>query len=48
MVDLLGEETLNWKLKMLKSAEAFSNSRLHAVKARTLVLSRSSFSGLHF
>ena len=26
---------------MLKSAEAFSNSRLHAIKARTLILSRS-------
>ncbi|KAL3526209.1 hypothetical protein ACH5RR_014581 [Cinchona calisaya] len=38
LADLLGVETLNWKLKMLKSAEAFSNSRLHAVKARTLIL----------
>ncbi|XP_071915156.1 phytyl ester synthase 2, chloroplastic isoform X2 [Coffea arabica] len=39
LADLLGVETLNWKLKMLKSAEAFSNSRLHAIKARTLILS---------
>ncbi|KAL8544329.1 hypothetical protein ACS0TY_004752 [Phlomoides rotata] len=31
-------ETLRWKLEMLKSAAAFANSRLHAVKAQTLIL----------
>ncbi|KAB1202858.1 hypothetical protein CJ030_MR8G024971 [Morella rubra] len=37
--DILPRETLSWKLQMLKSASAFSNSRLHAVKAQTLILS---------
>ncbi|KAL8557509.1 hypothetical protein ACS0TY_004811 [Phlomoides rotata] len=31
-------ETLRWKLEMLKSAAAFANSQLHAVKAQTLIL----------
>ncbi|XP_031265805.1 acyltransferase-like protein At3g26840, chloroplastic isoform X2 [Pistacia vera] len=35
----LMEETLRWKLEMLKSASAYANSRLHAVKAQTLILS---------
>ncbi|XP_059669942.1 phytyl ester synthase 2, chloroplastic-like isoform X3 [Cornus florida] len=37
--DILPRETLLWKLQMLKSASAFVNSRLHAVKAQTLILS---------
>ncbi|KAF5479268.1 hypothetical protein F2P56_000102 [Juglans regia] len=37
--DVLPRETLRWKLQMLKSASAVSNSRLHAVKAQTLILS---------
>ncbi|PIN01708.1 Diacylglycerol O-acyltransferase [Handroanthus impetiginosus] len=36
--DVLTVETLRWKLDMLKSAAAFANSRLHAVKAQTLIL----------
>ncbi|KAK6155350.1 hypothetical protein DH2020_009598 [Rehmannia glutinosa] len=36
--DILTAETLRWKLDMLKSAAAFANSRLHAVKAQTLIL----------
>ncbi|KAK3026746.1 hypothetical protein RJ639_042199 [Escallonia herrerae] len=38
LADVLPEKTLLWKLKMLKSACAYANSRLHAVKAQTLVL----------
>ncbi|XP_042969326.1 acyltransferase-like protein At3g26840, chloroplastic isoform X5 [Carya illinoinensis] len=37
--DVLPRETLRWKLQMLKSGSAVSNSRLHAVKAQTLILS---------
>ncbi|XP_050232842.1 phytyl ester synthase 2, chloroplastic-like [Mercurialis annua] len=36
--DILPRETLLWKLQLLKSASAYANSRLHAVKAQTLVL----------
>ncbi|KAL0450834.1 UNVERIFIED_CONTAM: Acyltransferase-like protein, chloroplastic [Sesamum latifolium] len=36
--DVLTAETLRWKLNMLKSAAGFANSRLHAVKAQTLIL----------
>ncbi|KAK7826703.1 acyltransferase-like protein [Quercus suber] len=39
LADILPRETLRWKLQMLKSGSAFSNSRLHAVKAQTLILS---------
>lgn len=38
LADILPVETLVWKLKMLKSASSDSNSRLHAVKAQTLIL----------
>ncbi|KAB5520895.1 hypothetical protein DKX38_025214 [Salix brachista] len=38
LANILPKETLLWKLKMLKSASAFANSRLHAVKAQTLLL----------
>lgn len=38
--DLIPKETLIWKLKLLKSAAAYANSRLHAVKAEVLVLAR--------
>lgn len=37
--NLLPGETLVWKLQMLKQASTYANSRLHAVKAQTLVLS---------
>ncbi|KAJ0053190.1 hypothetical protein Pint_03068 [Pistacia integerrima] len=37
--DMMPKETLRWKLEMLKSASAYANSRLHAVKAQTLILS---------
>ncbi|KAK8661320.1 hypothetical protein V6N13_052214 [Hibiscus sabdariffa] len=36
--DILPKETLVWKMKLLKSASAYTNSRLHAVKAEVLVL----------
>ncbi|KAL5581432.1 hypothetical protein UlMin_013874 [Ulmus minor] len=36
---ILPRETILWKLKMLKSASAFAGSRVHAVKADTLILS---------
>nr|XP_017247514.1 PREDICTED: acyltransferase-like protein At1g54570, chloroplastic [Daucus carota subsp. sativus] len=39
MSDVLSDKTLLWKLKLLSSASAFANSRLHAVKAQTLILS---------
>ncbi|XP_042017352.1 acyltransferase-like protein At3g26840, chloroplastic [Salvia splendens] len=35
---LFSVETLRWKLNLLKSAAGFANSRLHAVKAQTLIL----------
>ncbi|CAK7334093.1 unnamed protein product [Dovyalis caffra] len=38
LANILPKETLLWKLEMLKSASAFANSRLHAVKAQTLLL----------
>nr|DAD30462.1 TPA_asm: hypothetical protein HUJ06_009313 [Nelumbo nucifera] len=36
--DILPIESLLWKLEMLRSASSFANSRLHAVKAQTLIL----------
>ncbi|CAK7340888.1 unnamed protein product [Dovyalis caffra] len=36
--DVIPKETLLWRLKLLKSAAAYVNSRLHAVKAEALVL----------
>lgn len=44
MSDIIPKDTLLWKLKLLKSASAYANSRLHAVKAEVLVLARSLFS----
>ncbi|KAL6846791.1 hypothetical protein ACP4OV_024239 [Aristida adscensionis] len=38
LVDTLTKESIIWKLKMLRTASSFVNSRLHAVKAQTLVL----------
>ncbi|XP_062199595.1 phytyl ester synthase 1, chloroplastic-like [Phragmites australis] len=38
LVDILTKESIVWKLKMLRTASSFVNSRLHAVKAQTLVL----------
>ncbi|GER46819.1 esterase/lipase/thioesterase family protein [Striga asiatica] len=40
MSDLLTLETILWKLDLLKSSSSFANSRLHAVKAQTLILAR--------
>ncbi|XP_034706778.1 acyltransferase-like protein At3g26840, chloroplastic [Vitis riparia] len=37
--DILPQETFLWRLKMLSSASAYANSRLHAVKAEILILS---------
>ncbi|KAL4306993.1 hypothetical protein AHAS_Ahas16G0233800 [Arachis hypogaea] len=39
LADILPKETLLWKLKLLRSASAYANSRLHAVKAQALILS---------
>ncbi|KAK7337858.1 hypothetical protein VNO77_18446 [Canavalia gladiata] len=38
LANIIPRETLLWKLKLLKSAAAYANSRLHAVKAEVLVL----------
>ncbi|GMY21173.1 phytyl ester synthase 1, chloroplastic-like isoform X1 [Fagus crenata] len=38
-VDVIPKDSQLWKLKLLKSAAAYANSRLHAVKAEVLVLS---------
>uniref|UniRef100_A0A7N0UW96 Acyltransferase n=1 Tax=Kalanchoe fedtschenkoi TaxID=63787 RepID=A0A7N0UW96_KALFE len=39
LADILPVETLVWKLKMLESASSYANSRLHAVRSQTLILS---------
>jgi hypothetical protein len=44
LADIVPKDTLIWKLKLLKSAASYTNSRIHAVKAEVLVLSRSFFS----
>ncbi|GAB2287394.1 hypothetical protein Dimus_021772 [Dionaea muscipula] len=36
--DIIPKDALLWKLKLLRSAAAYANSRLHAVKAEVLVL----------
>ncbi|KAF7819368.1 acyltransferase-like protein [Senna tora] len=38
LADILPRETFVWKLQMLKSASAYANSRLHNIKAQTLIL----------
>ncbi|TVU08784.1 hypothetical protein EJB05_42197 [Eragrostis curvula] len=38
LVDILPKESIVWKLKMLRTASSYVNSRLHAVKAQTLVV----------
>ncbi|KAM6596072.1 hypothetical protein CsatA_006596 [Cannabis sativa] len=38
LADIIPRDTLLWKLKLLKSAAAYANSRLHAVKAEVLIL----------
>ncbi|KAF1893948.1 hypothetical protein Lal_00003863 [Lupinus albus] len=38
LADIIPRDTLLWKLKLLKSASSYANSRLHAVKAEVLVL----------
>ncbi|KAL3722933.1 hypothetical protein ACJRO7_035170 [Eucalyptus globulus] len=38
LAGILPKETLLWKLQMLESASAYANSRIHAVKAETLLL----------
>ncbi|KAL3818098.1 hypothetical protein ACJIZ3_004003 [Penstemon smallii] len=39
LADIVPKETLLWKLKLLKTAAAYANSRLHAITAEVLVLS---------
>ncbi|XP_061348422.1 phytyl ester synthase 1, chloroplastic [Gastrolobium bilobum] len=38
LANVIPRDTLLWKLKLIKSAAAYANSRLHAVKAEVLVL----------
>uniref|UniRef100_A0A1D1ZH36 Acyltransferase-like protein At1g54570, chloroplastic n=1 Tax=Anthurium amnicola TaxID=1678845 RepID=A0A1D1ZH36_9ARAE len=38
LAEIIPRETLLWKLKLLKSAASYANSRLHAVTAEVLVL----------
>ncbi|KAA8536943.1 hypothetical protein F0562_029421 [Nyssa sinensis] len=38
LADIIPKDTLLWKLKLLKSAAAYANSRLHAITAEVLVL----------
>ncbi|XP_009776530.1 phytyl ester synthase 1, chloroplastic-like isoform X1 [Nicotiana tabacum] len=38
VADIIPKETLLWKLKLLRSASSYSNSRLHAVNAEVLML----------
>ncbi|XP_009609701.1 phytyl ester synthase 1, chloroplastic-like isoform X2 [Nicotiana tabacum] len=38
VADIIPKATLLWKLKLLRSASSYSNSRLHAVNAEVLVL----------
>ncbi|KAA0063634.1 acyltransferase-like protein [Cucumis melo var. makuwa] len=38
LASIIPKDTLLWKLKLLKSAAAYANSRLHAVNAEVLVL----------
>lgn len=40
LADILPKESIVWKMKMLRTASSFVNSRLHAVKAQSLVLAR--------
>ncbi|MFS7926901.1 hypothetical protein Hanom_Chr04g00302601 [Helianthus anomalus] len=37
---ILPKDTLTWKLKLVESAAAYANSRLHAITAQVLVLAR--------
>ncbi|KAL6143058.1 hypothetical protein ACLB2K_053756 [Fragaria x ananassa] len=39
LADILPRETLLWKLQMMSAASSYTNSRLHAVKAHTVMLS---------
>lgn len=47
MADIIPKATLLWKLKLLRSASSYSNSRLHAVNAEVLVLARSDLYSLY-
>ncbi|KAI4988909.1 hypothetical protein ZWY2020_036226 [Hordeum vulgare] len=38
LADILPKESIVWKMNMLRTASLFVNSRLHAVKAQTLVV----------
>ncbi|KAI4338666.1 hypothetical protein MLD38_023695 [Melastoma candidum] len=38
LADIIPKETLLWKLKLLKSAASYTNSRLHAVRAEVILL----------
>lgn len=38
LADIIPKTTLLWKLKLLKTAAAYANSRLHAIRAEVLVI----------
>ncbi|KAH7294097.1 hypothetical protein KP509_28G056300 [Ceratopteris richardii] len=38
LAEIIPKETLQWKIKLLKEAASYTNSRLHAVKAQVLLL----------
>ncbi|XP_073145072.1 phytyl ester synthase 1, chloroplastic-like isoform X2 [Henckelia pumila] len=38
LADIIPKATLIWKLKLLKTAAAYANSRLHAIRAEVLVI----------
>jgi len=40
IVNILPINTLLWKIEMLKDASTYANSRLNAIKAQTLILTR--------
>ncbi|MFS7926896.1 putative alpha/Beta hydrolase [Helianthus anomalus] len=38
MLKILPKDTLTWRLKLVRSAAAYANSRLHAITSQVLVL----------
>ena len=40
MARVLPKDTLTWRLKLVESAAAYANSRLHAITAQVLILAR--------
>lgn len=40
LFDILTRDSLKWRLKLLRSASLYANSRVHSVKVQTLILAR--------